>query len=115
MYQKNIIMPGQNINQEFRLNKIDEIRKYLMEEINWNELRRNKRKTIWRALNYIDHGLIIISTITGFVSISAFASLVGITIESTSSAMELKICVITAGIKNYKSVNKKKKHDKIVL
>ena len=115
MYQKNIIMPGQNINQEFRLNKIDEIRKYLMEEINWNELRSNKRKITWRALNYIDQGLIIISAITGCVSISAFASLVGITIGSTSSAMELKICVITAGIKNYKSVNKKKKHDKIVL
>ena len=108
-------MPGENINKEFRLKKIDEIRKYLMEEINWNELRSNKRKTIWRALNYIDHTLIIISTITGCVSISAFVSLVGITIGSTSSETELEICIITAGIKNYKSVNKKKKHDKIVL
>ena len=108
-------MTGENINKEFRLNKIDEIRKYLMKEINWNELRSNKRKTIWRALNYIDHALIIISTITGCVSISAFVSLVGITIGSTSSATELEICIITAGIKNYKSVNKKKKHDKIVL
>ena len=34
-----------------------------------------------------------------------------------SSAIGLKICVITAGIKKYKSKNKKrkKKHDKIVL
>ena len=66
-------------------------------------------------MNYIDHTLIIISTITGCVSISAFVSLVGITIGSTSSETELEICIITAGIKNYKSVNKKKKHDKIVL
>ena len=36
---------------------------------------------------------------TGCVSISAFSSLVGIPIESTSSAIGLKICAITAGIK----------------
>ena len=45
-------------------------------------------------MNYIDHLLIIISTITGCVSISAFASLVGIPIRITSSAIGLEICVI---------------------
>ena len=59
----------------------------------------------------------IISTITGCVSISAFASLVGIPIGITSSSIGLKICAITVGIKKYKSIikKKKKKHDKIVL
>ena len=59
----------------------------------------------------------MISTITGYVSISAFASLVRIPMEITSSAIRLKICVITAGIKKYNSKikKKKKKHDKIVL
>ena len=54
---------------------------------------------------------------TGCVSISAFASLVGIPIGITSSAIGLKICAITAGIKKYKSIikKKKKKHDQIVL
>ena len=68
-------------------------------------------------MNYIEHLLIIISTITGCVSISAFASLVGIPIGIASSTIGLKICVITAGIKKYKSIikKKKKKHDKIVL
>ena len=64
-------------------------------------------------MNYIEHFLIIISTITGFVSISAFVSLVGILIAISSSAIELKICVITAGIKNYKSIDKKDKKRKI--
>ena len=61
--------------------------------------------------------LIAISTITGCVSISAFASLVGIPVGIASSTIGLKICVITAGIKKYKSIIKKKrkKHDKIVL
>ena len=68
-------------------------------------------------MNYIDYLLIVISTITGCVSVSAFASLVGIPIEITSSTIRLKICVITTGIKNYKSIIKKtkKKHDKIVV
>ena len=37
-------------------------------------------KKVYRALNYIKHLLILISTFTGWVSISAFASLVGIPI-----------------------------------
>ena len=48
-------------------------------------------------MDYIDHPLIVISTITGCVSISAFASLVGIPIGITSSAIGLKICAITSG------------------
>ena len=50
----------------------------------------------------------------GCVSISAFASLVGINISVTSSVIGLKICAITAGIRKYKLIikKKKKKHDK---
>ena len=42
--------------------------------------------------------------------------MIGIPIGITSSAIGLKICAITAGIKKYKSIikKKKKKHDKIV-
>ena len=55
----------------------------------------------------------LVSTVTGCVSISAFASLVGIPIGFTSSAIGSKICVITAGIKKYKSIIKKKKKNMI--
>ena len=75
-----------------------------------------KHKKVCIVLNYIDHLLIVISTITGCVSISAFSSLVGVPIAITSSPIGLKICVKTAGIKKYKSIiKKKKKDDKIVL
>ena len=47
------------------------------------------------------------------MSISALASLVGIPIGITSSAVRLKICAITAGIKNYKSIIKKKQKSMI--
>ena len=48
------------------------------------------------ALNYIEQLL-------------AFASSFGIPIGIISSAVGLKICAITAGIKKYKSIIKKKK------
>ena len=46
-----------------------------------------------------------------------FGSLVGVPIGITCSAVGLRSCVITAVIKKYKSIIKKKKrkHDKIVL
>ena len=69
-------------------------------------------------MNYLDHLIIAISTITGCVSISDFTSLVAIPIGISSSTIGLKICVITTGIKKYKSKikkKKKKKHDRIVL
>ena len=91
-------MPEETMNQEFRLKKIDEIRNYLIEEINQNELLSKKHENVFRVFNYTDQSLIVISTITGCVSISAFASLVGIPIGITSSAIVLKICEITAGI-----------------
>ena len=86
-------MPEENMNQEFRLEKIDEIRNYLIEEINQNELMSKKQRKVCRVLNYIDHSLIAISTITECVSISASASLVGIPLGITSSATGVNICV----------------------
>ena len=58
-----------------------------------------KRKKVCRVLNYIEHLLI---------SISAFVSLVWISIGITSSAIRVKFYVITAVIKKYKPINKKK-------
>ena len=51
------------------------------------------------------------------VSISAFFFLIGIPILITSSAIVLKICAITAGIKKYKSIIKKnkRKNDQTVV
>ena len=69
-----------------------------------------------KVLNYIHHSLIVISTISGCILISSFVSFVGIPVGIASSTIGLKLCVITAGIKNYKSIiKKKKKHDKIEL
>ena len=59
----------------------------------------------------------LVSAITGCVSIYTFASFVGFSIRISSSAVGLKVCSIAKGIKKYKSIikQKKKKHDKVLL
>ena len=94
-------MAEENISQEFRLKNINETRNYLIEEINLNELISKKHKKVCTTVNYIEHFLILASTITGCISISAFTFLIGIPIGIASSAIGLKICVITAAIKKY--------------
>ena len=59
-----------------------------------------KHEKVCKVLNYVDHSLIVISTITGCVPISVFASLVGIPIGITSSSIGLKICVIMQELKS---------------
>ena len=60
-------------------------------------------------MNYTEHWFILVSTITGCVSISTFPSLVGIPVGITSSAVGLKICAITARIKNIHQELRKEK------
>ena len=109
-------MTEENMRQKFRKKNIDNRRNYLSEKINQNDLMSKKHKKVYTALNYTEHQLSLIFTVRGFVSMSGFA-LAGIHIGITSSEIELKICVITAGIKKYKSIirKEKKEHDKIVL
>ena len=102
---------------EFRLKKLDETRNYFLEEIKDNGLMSKKHKKTCKYLDYVEHLLILVSTITGCVSISAFTSLVVVPVGITSSAVGIKMYATTAGIKKYKSIikKKKKKHDEIVL
>ena len=92
-------MSEESMSQEFRLKNIDEVRNYFIEVIKQNELVSKKHKKACRFFNYIEHLIILISTVSGYVSISAFASLVGIPIGNTIYAIGLNICVITARIK----------------
>ena len=76
-------------------------------------MKSKKHKKVCTTLNYIEHLIVLYSV----VSISAFASLVGIPIWIMSSAKGLNTCAITAGIKKYKSIIRKqrRKNNKIVL
>ena len=110
-------MCKETVSQEIRLKNIDETRNYSIQETNRYELVSKKHQIFRATLNYIEHSLILAFAVTGHVSISAFSFLLGIPIGITSSAIGLKLCAITAGIKKYKSIIKKKKknHNKTLL
>ena len=90
-----------NEENQSRWKNINQTRNYFVERIEQNQLMSKEHKKVCSTLNHIEHFLILASAITGCISISAFACLVGISIVITSSAVGLKRCAITAGIKKY--------------
>ena len=74
-----------------------------------------KYKKICKYVNYVEHQLILVSTVTACISVSPFASLVCVPVGITSSAVEIKIYAITARIKKCKSTMKKKNKNHIKL
>ena len=70
-----------------------------------------------KSTKRFENFLILAFTINRCISISALASLHGISSGITSSAIGLKSCGITAAIENCKPIIKKEKnkHDKMVL
>ena len=50
-----------------------------------------KRRKVWTTPNYVKHFVIIAPAITGYISISAFATLLSIPIGIMSSAIGLKV------------------------
>ena len=87
------------------------MRNYILDELKHNDLMSEKHKKVCRYLNYFEHSLI--SALSGCISIFASASIVGVSVGIASSAVGLKICGITAGMKKFRTIIKKK-HDEIV-
>ena len=73
------------MSQEFGLKNLDGKINYFFEEIEQNELMSRQYIKVCRTQNYIEHFLVLTSTVTGCTSIFAFASLLGIPIGITSS------------------------------
>ena len=92
------------MSQKFRLKNTDKTKNDFLEEIQQNELMIRKHEKLCTSLNYIEQFLILASSITAYISICIFASLIGIPIELASSAIGLKIWAITARIKQQKSI-----------
>ena len=80
-------MKEKRLSQELIL----KMEKKTKQEIDQNQLMSRKHKKVCATLNYIEQFLILASAVTGCISISAFASLLGIPIAIKNSAIGLKI------------------------
>lgn len=74
-----------------------------------------KHKKDSKVLIYIEHSIIFVSAITGHVSMSAFASVIGIPMGIKSTVVGLKTCAVTAGIRKYNSIIKKKRKNNEII
>ena len=84
---------------EFRLKEINKTRNYLIEEIKQNKLINKKEKKVCRILKYTEYLLILASTLSGCVSIFSVASLIGVPVGISSSAIIKKFSVILYELK----------------
>ena len=76
-------------DQQFRLNKSNEIKDYFIAEIKEGELIRKNLSKYNGFLEYFDKSLIVLSTITGRISIASFATVIGAPVGMMSESCSL--------------------------
>ena len=104
------IYPNLN-NQQFRLNKISEVRDYLIGEIKVRQLMSQRLSKYITSFDYFDKFL------TGSISIESFATVVGAPAGITRASFSLAFSIFTEIVKILLKAtrNKKKKHNEIVM
>ena len=104
-------------NQQFRLNKINEIEDYFIVEIKERELMSKKLRKYISFFDYFDQSLIDLSVTSGRLSIASFATVIGVPIGITSASLSLAFSLCIGLVKKLLKAtrNKRKKHNKIVM
>ena len=64
-------------NQQFRLNKINEIKNYFIAEIKERELMSKRLSKYIASFDYFDKSLIALAATSGSISIASFATVAG--------------------------------------
>ena len=62
----------------------------------------NKNEKVCMILNYFEHFLTLVFTVTVCIFISAFSSLIDVSKDIMRSTIGLNICTVTERIKKYK-------------
>ena len=103
--------------QQFRLNKINEIKDYFLAEIRERELISKNISKYIASLDYFDKSLNVLSILSGSISIASFATAIGVPVRIMSASCSLAFSITTGFVKKFlKTIrNKKKKHNKIVM
>ena len=94
--------------QQFRLNKINEIKDYFVAEIKERELMSKRLSKYIASFDYFDKSLRVLSTKTGSISFASFATVTGAPIPIVSASFSLAISISTV-IKKKLETRKKKK------
>ena len=85
--------------QQFRLNKISEIKDYFVAEIKERELMSKRFRKYIASFDYFDKSLIVLSVATGSISIASFATVIGAFVGIASASFSLAFPVFTGLVK----------------
>ena len=92
--------PDLNDQQQFRLNKISEIKDYFIAEIHQRELISKKLSKYIAFFDYSNTSLIVLSAASGSVSIVSFATIIGVPVEIAIASFSFAFSVTTGIIKS---------------
>ena len=85
-----------NLNdQQFRLNKINEVKYYFIAEIKEIELMSNRLSKYISSFNYFDKSLIVLSATSGSISVVSFATDIGAPVGIASPSFSLAYSIFT--------------------
>ena len=101
--------------QQFKLNKINEIRNYFVAEIKERELMSKRLSKYIASFDYVDKSLTDLSVTSGSISTASFVVVIGAPVEIVSARFSLVFSISTGTVKKLlKTTRNKKKCNKIV-
>ena len=111
------IYPNLYDQQQFRLNKINEINDYFVAEIKEREFISRRLSKYIISFDYFGKSLIVLSVTSGIIYIASIATVIGAPVGIVSASFSLAFSISTGIIKKLLKTtrNKKKKHNKIVM
>ena len=103
-------------NQQFRLNKMSEVRGYFVSEIKERKLMSNRFSKYIASFDYFVKSVIVLSVTTGSISIASFTTVIRASVGIASASFSLVFSISTGIVKKMlKTMRNKKKHNKIVM
>ena len=112
-YEKPNMYSSVNISndQQFRLNKINEIKDYFIEEIRERELMSKNLSKYFASFHNLDNSLIVLSVATGSISIGSFSTVIRAPVGIMSASWSLAFSITTEFVKKFlKTIRNKKKN-----
>ena len=96
--------------QQFRLNKINEIKDYFLAKIRERELISKNLSKYISSIDYFDKSLYVLSILSGSISITSFASVIGVPAGIIEESCSFRFSITSGFVKKFlKAIRNKKK------
>ena len=102
-------------DQQFRLNKVNEIKDYFIAEITERELTSKRLSKNITSFDYFDKSLILLSVETGSISIASFATVIRIPVGIMSASCSLSSSITRGFVKTFLKEQETKRKKTIKL